>query len=102
MSERDIEEISRNRRYLEDLLKQNLLNPRADLITHLFLLLNFATKSSSSKIYDSMKSRYDDKVIKKLLKVADGNAIKIFQLKTSRCATNDAFDEKINMVRMYN
>lgn len=102
MSERDVEAITRNRRYLENLLKKSSLNPTPDLITHLFLLVSFPTKSSSSTIYDSMKSRYDDRIIKTLLEVADGSAIKSFQLQTTRCSTNDAFKEKINMVRMIN
>lgn len=89
--ERNMSEICRgicsNRQFLEDLLRQNSLALSPDLITYLYLLLNSLTKSSSSTILASMKSRYDDNIIKTLMNVADASAIKLLQSsKTSSCA----------------
>lgn len=98
INEQDIDTICRNRFFLAELLRRHSLHATPDLITHLFLLLNFLTKSSSSMIYASMKSHYSDSTIQTLLKVADGKAIKTLQRKTSSCATNDAFCERINEV----
>lgn len=99
IQEKDIDVISRNYLFFNELLKRHSLNTTADLVTHLYLLLCFLTKSSSSTIYASLKSRFDDKTIKKLLKISDGNTIKTLHRKISSCAKNDLFCEQINEVR---
>lgn len=99
LNEKDIGAICRNYFFFAELLKRQSLKATPDLVTHLFLLLNILTKSSSSTIYESMKTRYDDKTIKKLLNVVDGNVIKTLQRKLSSCATNDLFCERLNEVR---
>lgn len=100
INDRDVDAICRDYFFFGDSLKRHSLQATPDLITHLYLLLNFLTKSSSSTIYASMKSRYDDKTIKRLLKVVDGNVIKVLQRKVSSCATNDLFCERLNEVRL--
>lgn len=89
--------ICTNRLFLEDLLRQHSLNVSPDLIAHLFLLLHSLTKSSSSMILASLKSHYSDDIIKCLVNMVDGSAIKMLQWKTSSCA-NDALCERLDEV----
>lgn len=89
--------ICTHRLFLEDLLRQHSLDVSPDLIAHIFLLLHALTKSSSSMILASLKSHYNDDVIKSLLNMVDGRAIKMLQSKTSSCA-NDALCERLHEV----
>ena len=89
--------ICKNRLFLEDLLRQHSMDVSPDLIAHLFLLLHSLTKSSSSMILASLKAHYSEDIIKSLMNMVDGRAIKMLQSKTSSCA-NDALCERLDEV----
>lgn len=93
--------ILRNRHFLETLLKSFSLDTTPALITHLVLLLNYLSKSSSSTILNSMRLHYANiEIIQTLLAVVDASAIKILMNNNnfaSNCA-NEVINDRLNEV----
>lgn len=93
-------EICQNRDLLENLLKSNSLDSSPALITHLFLLLNHLSKSTSSTIFNSLRVYYANiGIIQALLAIVDANVIKMLMNNkiTSNCA-NEVINERLKEV----